>query len=115
MITGVVNARYEATIRLSVRDVHGQVQQIEAILDTGFSGSLTLPPATIHSLDLPWHPKFADVFYFSTNSTRRGVHFGLLGRLPSISPSNGHAEIATRQSIRAVSAIYSPASVAAGW
>lgn len=39
MITGVVNERHEATIRLAIRHVNGQEEEIEAILDTGFSGS----------------------------------------------------------------------------
>ena len=30
---------------------------IEAVLDTGFNGSLTLPPALIASLRLPWLTK----------------------------------------------------------
>src|SRR5262245_12253847 len=62
----------------------------------------------------PVVPTLVAVFYCPLNSTRSGVHFGPLTRLPSVSPSNGHAEIATRQSIRAFSAIYSPALVAAG-
>ena len=57
MISGVVNVKFEATIRLSVNNAHGQAQQIEAILDTGFSGSLTLPSTTLHSLGLPWRTR----------------------------------------------------------
>ena len=57
MITGVVNARHEATIRLSVHHANGQEQEVEAILDTGFSGSLTLPPALIATLGLPWRTR----------------------------------------------------------
>ena len=57
MITGVVNARHEAMIRLSVHYANGQAQEVEAILDTGFSGSLTLPPAVIAALGLPWRTR----------------------------------------------------------
>ena len=57
MITGVVNARHEATIRLSVHHANGQEQEVEAILDTGFSGSLTLPPAIIAAFGLPWRTR----------------------------------------------------------
>lgn len=57
MITGVVNARHEAMIRVSVHHANGQEQEVEAILDTGFSGSLTLPPAIIAALDLPWRTR----------------------------------------------------------
>jgi len=57
MITGVVNAHREATIRLPVRDANGQEQEIEAILDTGFNGSLTLPLHVIATLRLSWRTR----------------------------------------------------------
>ena len=57
MISGVVNAHAEATIRLPVRAADGREQEIEAVLDTGFNGSLTLPPAIIASLGLPWRTR----------------------------------------------------------
>jgi predicted aspartyl protease len=57
MITGAVNARLEATIRLPVRDAAGQDHEIEAIVDTGFTGSLTLPPVVIAGLGLAWRSR----------------------------------------------------------
>ncbi len=57
MITGVVNTRLEATLHLTVQNLQGQSQEIEAILDTGFTGSLTLPPATVAALGLPWRTR----------------------------------------------------------
>ncbi len=54
MITGAVNATLEATIRLAVQSAGGQAHEIEAVIDTGFSGFLTLPPALIAALRLPW-------------------------------------------------------------
>ncbi len=54
MITGTVNARYEMIIRLPVRDSAGQEQDVETVLDTGFTGSLTLTPSMIASLGLSW-------------------------------------------------------------
>jgi clan AA aspartic protease len=54
MMTGVVNAALEASLRLSMEDTHGQVHEVEAILDTGFNGFLTLPSAVIRALGLPW-------------------------------------------------------------
>lgn len=54
MISGVVTANYEATIPLVVRGVHGQESPIDAIMDTGFTGALTLPSALIATLGLPW-------------------------------------------------------------
>ncbi len=57
MITGTVNGRYEMVTTLPVRDSVGQERQIEAILDTGFTGSLTLPPSLIAALRLPWRSR----------------------------------------------------------
>lgn len=57
MITGVVNAHREATVRLPLQAANGRDQEIEAILDTGFNGSLTLPPAVITTLGLPWRTR----------------------------------------------------------
>ncbi len=57
MISGVVNAHAEATIRLPVQAANGREQEIEAVLDTGFNGSLTLPSEVIASLGLPWRTR----------------------------------------------------------
>ena len=54
MITGVVNANREATIRLVAIGPQGHQQEIEVIIDTGFTGFLTLPPALIAALGLSW-------------------------------------------------------------
>jgi len=54
MITGVVTAFRRATIPLAVRDATGQEHAIEAVIDTGFDGALTLPPTLIAALGLPW-------------------------------------------------------------
>jgi clan AA aspartic protease len=54
MIRGVVTADREARVRLSVRGPAGQLQKIRAVIDTGFDGSLTLPPPLIALLGLPW-------------------------------------------------------------
>ena len=53
MISGAVNAGLEAAIRLEVLGADGQ-QRVEAIIDAGFSGFLTLPPALIMLLRLTW-------------------------------------------------------------
>ncbi|MBA2447957.1 MAG: clan AA aspartic protease [Chloroflexi bacterium] len=57
MIGGVVNAYHEATIRLPVQAAGGQRREIETILDTGFNGSLTLPPDLIADLGLSWRTR----------------------------------------------------------
>ena len=54
MIQGVVNDAYEAVVALSLRGPSGQVQDIEAVVDTGYSGFLTLPPALVTELGLPF-------------------------------------------------------------
>jgi clan AA aspartic protease len=54
MMTGAVNAALEASLCLRVEDTRGQVREVEAILDTGFNGFLTLPSAVIGALGLPW-------------------------------------------------------------
>lgn len=54
MITGVVNDNREAIIRLVVTGPSGQQQDTEAIIDTGFTGFLTLPPARVAALGLSW-------------------------------------------------------------
>jgi predicted aspartyl protease len=54
MMRGVVNGGYEATIRLTVQDVSGQAHAVDAVIDTGFTGFLSLPPALIATLGLPW-------------------------------------------------------------
>jgi clan AA aspartic protease len=53
MITGVVQAE-EARIRLQVRGRRGREQEVEAVIDSGYSGALTLPPALITLLGLRW-------------------------------------------------------------
>jgi clan AA aspartic protease len=52
MIQGVVNARLEATTRLRVRASDGSELDVEAVIDSGFTGSFTLPAAAIAALGL---------------------------------------------------------------
>jgi clan AA aspartic protease len=54
MITGGVNTDLEATIRLVVQGTNGQSHEIEAVIDTGFNGFLTLSCAQIALFGLPW-------------------------------------------------------------
>jgi clan AA aspartic protease len=54
MITGTVNADFEAIIALSVCSSNGTVYTQDAIIDTGFNGWLSLPPDLIAQLNLRW-------------------------------------------------------------
>jgi clan AA aspartic protease len=54
MISGVVTDDRQALVRLIVRGPAGKEQEVEAIIDTGFDGWLSLPSSIISSLDLMW-------------------------------------------------------------
>ena len=53
MITGTIVAN-QGRIQMSVRGRGGRFKTIEAIVDTGFDGWLSLPPILIEALGLPW-------------------------------------------------------------
>ncbi len=57
MIWGQINVANEATILLQIRDAAGNLTDLDAVLDTGFSGYMTLPPATIAALQLPFQQR----------------------------------------------------------
>jgi clan AA aspartic protease len=52
MIRGTVNSRREAILNLRVRGPGGVVMDFDAVIDTGFSASLTLPATAIAALGL---------------------------------------------------------------
>ena len=54
MIEGAVNSAYEAVVPLSLQGPAGQTWAIETVVDTGFTGYLTLPPALVRELALPF-------------------------------------------------------------
>ncbi|HEY7330218.1 MAG TPA: hypothetical protein VH592_21450 [Gemmataceae bacterium] len=53
MITGVVKDG-KAWLLLKVIGSQGQEQEVEAVIDTGCTESLTLPPSLVAALDLRW-------------------------------------------------------------
>ena len=55
MIRGKVTPDCEAVVQLVVRGPAGRSRLIDAILDTGFNGYLTLPASLISDLTLPYH------------------------------------------------------------
>ncbi len=52
MMQGIVNQNCEATIRLVVGNTDSQRQMIDAVIDTGFTGFLTLPFSVLADLNL---------------------------------------------------------------
>jgi clan AA aspartic protease len=52
MMHGIIDRNCEATIRLVVGNANSQRQTINALIDTGFTGFLTLPLSVIASINL---------------------------------------------------------------
>ena len=52
MVQGLVNARLEAIVNLSVMGPAGEDREIDAVVDTGFTDFLTLPHETVVELGL---------------------------------------------------------------
>jgi clan AA aspartic protease len=55
MIRGIVNARHEAIVRLRVRGPGGVELDVDVIVDSGFTASLTLPATMVTTLGLARH------------------------------------------------------------
>ena len=66
MITGAVNSLRRPTITVTLIDEKGEIRSLEAHLDTGFTGDLTLPASAIKQLGLP----FSATTSFRTASSR---------------------------------------------
>ncbi len=54
MISGTVSTFLEAIVTVRLIDVRREVHEIEAVVDTGFSGWLTLPASLIEAFGFPW-------------------------------------------------------------
>ena len=54
MIEGVVYTALEAVIAIPVSGPAGQTQEVEAVIDTGYNGTLTVPPVLVRDLGLPF-------------------------------------------------------------
>lgn len=49
-----MNSAYEAVVTLQLLGPAGQTREIDAVIDTGFNGFLTLPTAMVAELGLPF-------------------------------------------------------------
>ena len=52
MIRGVVDGRRQAWVSVNLREDKGTLKSVAAVVDTGFSGHLTLPLEIIEQLGL---------------------------------------------------------------
>jgi clan AA aspartic protease len=59
MMQGFLNQNCEAIIRVAVGHANAPKQMVEAVIDTGFTGFLSLPISSITTLGLPWY--FRDI------------------------------------------------------
>lgn len=55
MITGIVKSD-EGRIQLKIKGLRGREQEVDAVIDTGYTEWLTLPPSLVAALGLRWHP-----------------------------------------------------------
>jgi clan AA aspartic protease len=55
MMFGGVNNNCEATIKIAVGRIGLSKMTVDAVIDTGFTSFLSLPPSVISDLSLPWH------------------------------------------------------------
>jgi clan AA aspartic protease len=86
MVTGTVNAFREAVLRLAVCGPSGDERAVEAVVDTGYDGSLTLPPRLVAELRLPFRNR-ASALLGDGSRTVYDVHDGIVlwnGRLRRI-------------------------------
>jgi len=53
VIEGFVNSNLEAVVTLPLQGPAGRTLEVDAVIDTGFNGYLTLPPMLVADLGLP--------------------------------------------------------------
>ena len=73
MIQGVVNAALEAIVPITIRGPMGHTREVDAVIDTGFTDYLTLPPSLVAELGLAFDG-VGRVFLADGTEARFGVH-----------------------------------------
>jgi predicted aspartyl protease len=71
MMHGIVGRNCEATIRLVVGNTNSQRQTIDALVDTGFTGFLTLPLSIITRINLRLYRQEAGTLGDSSTQLRK--------------------------------------------
>ena len=80
MIYGRVNQNCEAILSIAVGYDNSKKQMVKVLIDTGFTGFLSLPNSIINSLDLPWSFRDMATLGDGSQSDFRYVHSnGYLG------------------------------------
>ena len=69
MIEGVVNSTYEAVINVPLQGSAGQSREVEAVIDTGYSGFLVLPTALVTELGLAYRSQGQAILADSSEAT----------------------------------------------
>jgi clan AA aspartic protease len=77
MVTGNVNAFREAILRLTVRGPGGAERAVEAVVDTGYDGALTLSSHLVAELRLPFRTR-ASALLGDGSRTLYDVHDGIV-------------------------------------
>lgn len=78
MLTGRISLDLQARLSVEILDQYGQPHPVEVLLDTGFNGSLALPPRTIRQLELPPKDEQQDVELANGETDRLSLYVGIV-------------------------------------
>ena len=86
MIRGALNDRLEPMVDLEISNGDGQYQPVKALLDTGFSEYLTLPPDAVARLGLK-HARYTSMTLADGQEIQASIYMGAVkwfGRIRDI-------------------------------
>ena len=75
ILRGIVNTDCEARLRLRLRGFNGASADVEALIDTGYSGALSLPLQVASQLGLI--PRRGGVIFLADGTSVNYVSFGV--------------------------------------